>query len=1175
MKSLFVPMSFRAIIIHAILLFAAFSGVPALAATPVLKVLFLGDNGHHRPAERLRDLGPEMMKRGIQLVYTEDVAALSLANLKRYDALLIYANIDTITPAQEQGLLDYVTQGGGLFALHSASYSFRNSDKFVALVGAQFKSHGTGVFRTTLVAPNHPILQGFSGFESWDETYVHTRHNEQNRTVLEVRDHEPWTWTRTEGLGRVFYTAWGHDERTWRTPGFQDLVERGLRYTAGQKLPGALSERPSIAGFEVIDQPGIPYYPPGQRSQGDGAWAQMPKPLTPEQSMQHLVVPGGFEVQLVASEPDIRKPIAMAWDERGRLWLAETLDYPNRVLPPGEVGRDRIVICEDTNGDGRMDKFTVFSEGLNIPTSLTFANGGVIVQQMPNTVFLKDTDGDGKADLREVLFTGWGRRDTHAGPNNLVYGFDNWIWGIVGYSGFNGSVGGAPLNFAQAFYRFRPDGSALEAIRSNNNNSWGLGFTEEGFVFGSTANNNPSVYVPIPDRYYAPAGLTARVLTGIADTSRFLPLTGRVRQVDVHWGYTAAAGHAFYTARAYPKEYWNQVAFVAEPTGHLVGQFKVEATGANFRSKNPTNLIVSDDEWFAPIMAEVGPDGAMWVIDWYNYIVQHNPTPKNFQNGLGNAYDNDLRDKRFGRIYRIVWKGEGAKPATRFSLANATPAQLVAALAQDNLLWRRHAQRLLVERGRKDVVPDLLALVRNPQVDEIGLNVGAIHALWTLHGLHAFEALPDALAAATDALGHPSAGVRRNALGVLPHTAATAAAVLKAGLLSDSDAQVRLAALLALADAPATPAAGAPLHAMLAAPDLTLDRWTVDGAKMAAVAQQKAFLSACTPAETTAGREALKRDLNPAALVDAFEQPAPLQMWVLTKTAGETELALAANGRAGGHSLQLAASGPGANALAAKKVSVKRHTRYSLAGWIKLEDVAPASPAIGAFLSVPQITQPQRALSVGLKGTNDWSQMRVTFDTGALTEISVACGLGGGGLATGTAWFDDLSLTDMGPTDETIANPLSVVLAHVLSHTGTAETAAPTAAEANVVTLELATIPDVMKFDRTELTIKAGQNGKIVFKNNDHMPHNVVVVRTGALDTVGALADGMLTNPQAMARSFVPDSPDVLFNTPLVNPGEAFTVAFTAPTKPGRYPIVCTFPGHWRIMQAVLVVTGN
>ena len=261
------------------------------ATEPVLKVLFLGDTGHHTPADRMRDIAPVMQSHGIQLVYTEDVESLRLDNLKRYDALLIYANIAKISPEQDNALTSYVREGGGLFALHCASYCFQNSPTYISMVGAQFKSHKTGIVKTTIIAADNPVMQGFKGFESWDETYVHTKHNSENRTLLEIRGDEPWTWIRTEGKGRVFYTAWGHDSRTWTNPGFQDLVERGIRFCAGEKLPDALRQRPAVSSLVLKDQAGIPYYIPGKKSMGDGVWPQMQLPLSPQESMQHLVVP--------------------------------------------------------------------------------------------------------------------------------------------------------------------------------------------------------------------------------------------------------------------------------------------------------------------------------------------------------------------------------------------------------------------------------------------------------------------------------------------------------------------------------------------------------------------------------------------------------------------------------------------------------------------------------------------------------------------------------------------------------------------------------------------------------------------------------------------------------------------------------------------------------------------
>jgi putative membrane-bound dehydrogenase-like protein len=613
--------------------------------------------------------------------------------------------------------------------------------------------------------------------------------------------------------------------------------------TVGIDLEASLHRRQGLAPFEYMEAPdSLPNYLPGQRwgTQGKPI-TMMQKPLSPKDSMKHLVVFPEFEVSLFAAEPEITKPICLAWDERGRLWIAETKDYPNEMQRPGE-GRDRIKVCEDTNSDGKADKFTIFAESLSIPTSFVFANGGIIVSQAPDMLFLKDTDGDGKADVRQVLFTGWGVTDTHAGPSNLRYGFDNWIWGVVGYSGFDGTVGGEQHRFGMGFFRFKPDGSELEFIRSSNNNTWGLGLSEEGIVFGSTANGNPSMYMPIPNRYYERvSGWSASRVESIADSSRFYPITEKVRQVDWHDRYTAGAGHALYTARSFPKAYWNRASFVAEPTGHLLGRFFIEPQGADFVAKNGRNLLASDDEWTSPIAAEVGPDGALWMIDWYNYIVQHNPTPLGHKLGKGNAYETTLRDKTHGRIYRIAYK---EAPQTKpLRLDRAAPQQLVEALKSDNMLWRMHAQRLLVERKQRDVAPTLVALTKDHRLDKLGLNTAAIHALWTLAGLGALQgSAPNSPVAAVAALNHPSAGVRRAAVGVLTREGSVLGSLLKAKTLEDADAQVRLAAFLAVADSPASPEAGRALANALAESRNAGDRWIRDALTSAAAQNDLVFL---------------------------------------------------------------------------------------------------------------------------------------------------------------------------------------------------------------------------------------------------------------------------------------------------------------------------------------------
>jgi hypothetical protein len=846
-----------------------------------LPILYLGDGGHHQPKARFDQLQPVLAERGIDLTYSSDPNILSKEGLAPYKAVVVYANIDNITPAQEAALIEYVQNGGGFVPLHCASFCFRNSPKYVALVGAQFSKHGTGIVETRLEAVDHPILKGFSGFRSWDETYRHSQHNPIGRTVLEYhplsadelkRDpkapaEEPWTWVRDEGKGRVFYTAWGHDDRTFSNPGFQNLVERGIRWAARDATPvPEFKEQPSFqppamttikaeaAPFGYIDVGSkIPNYVAGaQWGKQEKPLTQMQLPLPPEKSLEHYVHPQGSELKLFAADPQLGgKPIAFNWDEAGRLWVCETMDYPNELQPKGQ-GRDRIRIVTDTDNDGVADRFDIFAEGLSIPSAIVCVRGGAIVQDGTETVFLKDTNGDGKADVRKLLVSGWALGDTHGGVSNFQYGLDNWIWAMQGYNDSqpiltNGQRAG---RFKQGFFRFKvtvgadglPEVNELEFIRSTNNNTWGLGISEDGLIFGSTANHNPSVYMPIANRYYERVrGWAAQGLGTIADTHLFKPITPKVRQVDHHGGYTAGCGHSLYTARNYPESWWNRTAFVCGPTGHLVGTFVLTQNGTDFTSTSPSNLVASDDEWAAPIMAEVGPDGNMWILDWYNYIIQHNPTPTGFTTGKGNAYESDLRDKKHGRVLRLIWNNRpdtsnAPDHSTTRNLAGAGNATLLKALEDTNFFWRKQAQRLLVERNDASVAPALLARLGVHHLDAIGLDVGAIHSAWTLQGLGQLNSLsdPQVVQGMTAGLTHPSAAVRRNVIQTLPAVPQTPALLARTNVANDPQPLVRLATFLALADAPATAESAAIIAQALRDPAVFADRYLPEALTAAA-----------------------------------------------------------------------------------------------------------------------------------------------------------------------------------------------------------------------------------------------------------------------------------------------------------------------------------------------------
>ncbi|HLR26044.1 MAG TPA: PVC-type heme-binding CxxCH protein, partial [Fodinibius sp.] len=814
-----------------------------------IEVLFLGhDSEHHNSEAYAPILASALADDGINFTYTENPDDLNEENLAKYDALLLYANHEEITDSQEQALLNFVENGKGFLPIHSASFCFRNSEAFVDLVGAQFKEHGTGTFTADIINRDHPITEDLEEFETWDETYIHTMHNEENRTVLmehEGEDYtEPWTWVRTQGDGKVFYTAYGHDERTWTKPGFQELVKNGIIWSVSDQVRENWEAFAStIPELEYEDRENIPNY-----EERDPA-PRFQLPLSPEESQKHIQVPVGYELELFASEPDIINPIDMAWDEKGRLWVIETVDYPNTVREESGVGDDKIKILEDTDNDGKADKVTVFADSLNIPTSLTFVNDGILVSQAPHFLFLKDTDGDDKADIREEILSGWGTFDTHAGPSHLQYGFDNQIWGSVGYSGFEGVMDGDSVKFPQGFYKFTTDFDDIdfEYLTTTSNNTWGLGFNETFDVFGSTANNTHVVYMGIPQRYYGdyewPEGTERQRWSAgrkkIDGHYAMHPITRNYRQVDVFGGFTAASGFQFYTARQFPEEYWNRIAFVSEPTGGLTHRAIIEESGAGFTEKDGWNIFAGHDEWVSPVQAKVGPDGSLWIADWYNFIVQHNPTPTeerggyDAESGEGNAYKNPLRDRSHGRIYRLVYTG--SQPKEPISLSRDIPEELVQTLKSDNMFWRMTAQRLLVERGKTDVLQDLYKLVGNTQADELGLNTAAQHALWTIHGLGALGGSNEkALEVASRALEHPAAGVRKAAIKVLPRSPETNRALLESGVLHDADPQTQLASILATVEMEPSDEIGQALQELSQNDDVITDKWLAEALKLAA-----------------------------------------------------------------------------------------------------------------------------------------------------------------------------------------------------------------------------------------------------------------------------------------------------------------------------------------------------
>jgi type 1 glutamine amidotransferase len=242
-----------------------FGLAPASGQAPrKIEILFLGHNSQHHDSAKYAPMLKEALEsENFNFTYTADPNDLNEANLAKFDELLIYANHNTITPEQEKALLDFVAGGKGFLPIHCASFCFRNSPAYIALVGAQFRRHGTGEFTAEITKADHPVLEGIQPFQAWDETYVHTAHNPDRTVIMERVDEtgrEPWTWVRTHGKGRIFYTASGHDERVWGHPMFHKLIRNAIVWAANPVTRAAWEKLPPPP-MRYAGRPEIRYAP--------------------------------------------------------------------------------------------------------------------------------------------------------------------------------------------------------------------------------------------------------------------------------------------------------------------------------------------------------------------------------------------------------------------------------------------------------------------------------------------------------------------------------------------------------------------------------------------------------------------------------------------------------------------------------------------------------------------------------------------------------------------------------------------------------------------------------------------------------------------------------------------------------------------------------------------------
>jgi azurin len=723
-----------------------------------------------------------------------------------------------------------------------------------------------------------------------------------------------------------------------------------------------------------------------------------------------------FEVNCFVSEedfPEFVKPIAIRWDAKGRLWVSTSITYPQ--IYPGDEPQDKILILEDTDHDGRADKCSVWADKLHIPLSFEFGDGGVYVSDQPHLTFLKDTDGDGKADFRQKLLTGFGTEDSHHSLHDFAWSPEGDL--IFRESIFHHSQVETPYGPVRArdssFFRYTPGTGRLLAFGSYmSTNPWGITFDDWGFHVGSHpvfASAVHALNAPYPD-LHVPAG-------------SYFP------------AYSGTCGHEFMTGKHWPEELRGHFMRVRYKPTNEVELHEWVQHDTHFEEKKVGIVFQSTNLSFIPVDIQQGPDGAMYIADWYNPVKGH----------MQYSLRDTRRDKKSGRIWRVTAKGRELEEAPK--IAGASAPELLKLLESDNYRTRYRAKIELRGRSLGDVEEHLktasgmspdgsirktffLNGVRQPD-DPPPSPRKLLETLWLLESFRHQMKEP-----AIRQMERTTIRPRGQEWPIIPDVESE----LIQHLLQHQDHRYKAAATRAL-------------------------RWR--GAVI-------------DPAS-----ELLRRSANdPSGLVR-------LEAAIAASYIGTSDAIEAA--------LDLLKHPMDSYLTYALRTTLDSHTLKPL--WHNNADFLAKHPQLVKFLEDSEPKKPAQ-----------------------------------------------------------------------MAKRKKAEQADPFDLQPGVTAVTIKAIPERLLFDLREFKVKAGAPVKLTFDNPDVTPHNLVIVQPGAADEVGMAGNEMAKLTDGMAKGFIPQSPKILHHTKLLMQGDAETLRFKAPETAGRYPYICTFPGHWLVMKGEMVV---
>jgi putative heme-binding domain-containing protein len=1100
---------------------------------------------------------------------------------------------------------------------------------------------------------------------------------------------------------------------------------------------------------------------------------------TPEDALPYFKLPPGYEINLFASERDfpLNDPLAMAWDAKGRLWVTTMPSYPHYL--PGNPPNDKIIILEDTNGDGKADKHTVFADKLYLPTGIEFGQGGVYVGAQPNLMFLKDTDGDNKADTREVIMHGLGTGDSHHAVHAFQWTPEGAL--LIHEGVFHRANVETPFGILRnrdaGIYRFQPWNHRSDIyVGYDFANPWGQVFDKWGQNFIADASGG-SNYVGLP--------LTSRV-----DYPDHLPgmkvFTSVVRPT---------CGCEIVSSRNFPPEAQGNFLVTNNIGFQGIKQHKVIEEGSGYTSKELEPLLFSTDKNFRPVGISFGPDGALYVVDWYNPLIGH----------MQFSLRDPNRDHYHGRIWRITYKGRPVVPPA--VIAGQPIAKLLDLLKEPEDRTRYRVRTELRERKKDDVQKAVDAWIAALDENDAHTERLLLEALWVLQGQQIVD--ERLLVRLLNAKDHHARAAATRALRHAHETVSLERSLeLFTGSVNDVHPQVRLEAVVALSHVRDPRAVGIAQEAFQHPTDYYLDYGLKNTMKVHEPSWKKSLQDGTLVVKGAAAANFFLGSVNaqeltklprtppvlmallaregvlPQTRIEALESLAKTNKTdLLTELLAAIERSERKDHRESGHAIHdlghLLTTQPSA-ALAAIRPKLERialggQTPLSRQiGYVALmsadRDIGPTwKAAVGSAPSLidvveaiplvpdaalrtstfdrihplltglPKELEAQAKKTPGVRGRFVRVEIFGAMRTLTLAEVEVHSGgtnvarqgkakqsstanggnamraidgnrsqLWGAGGQTHTAenqmdpWWEldlgqertidqidiynraealagrlsNFTLTvldsnrkpvwskanneaphystsftfDSNPAESLRIAAMNALVAmpgkeadvfaslkrliqagvdrdrailavqklpkakwpkqeikpladHLLAHVlklpakergelanldaiqlgndlagllgAEGATLAAEFSKLSVPIVRVGAIPHSTAFDVAEFSVEAGKPLVLVFENTDIMPHNLVIGAPGSLSELGGLAEKMAQDPSAFSRGFVPNSPKVLFATRLLQPKESDRINFVAPKAPGKYAFICTFPGHWAIMNGIMHVVPD